>query len=147
MKLIYFINLNWKFFKRQCVTFQKKSKNYSEAKKGRGAYTLCFLLSISMYLWGCKRKIWIKWNSSKATDGCHALTHCTILTRFPPLCMVAKDLQMYKFYLGTLGNAFLKRRYGVLTLKLSGKLLFFWMPANFSSLDSDPPQLPAHLAS
>ena len=83
MKLIYFINLNWKFFKRQCVTFQKKSKNYSEAKKGRGAYTLCFLLSISMYLWGCKIKIWIKWNSSKATEVCHALTHCTILTRFP----------------------------------------------------------------
>ena len=61
----------------------EKMKNYSETEKGGGAYTLCLLLSVSVYLWGCKRKIWMKWNSSTVTYGCHTLTHCTILTRIP----------------------------------------------------------------
>ena len=41
----------------------------------------------------------------------------------------------------------LKGKCGVWTLELTGILLLSWLPANFSPLDSDPPQLPAHLAS
>ena len=118
MKLIYFMNNNWKFFKHQCVTFQKESKNYSEAKIGRVAYTLCFLLSISMYLWGCKIKIWIKWNLSKATYGCHALTHSTILTRIPQIshwyCEYILHFYNYLslFILGQMENSFCDYKIG-----------------------------------
>ena len=82
VKLIYFINLIENFSNVSVWHFRK---NIILRQKKVGAYTLCFLLSISMYLWGCKIKIWIKWISSKATDGCHALTYCTILTRYPLL--------------------------------------------------------------